>query len=538
MKKTFLTCMAVVALLAIASGAGAITCTVDGRPAATLLVPYFAVSLNADATVKSGTPDSFDTLIAIGNASSAPMIAHVNVFNERSVLVLDFNVALTGFDVQTWRMSDVISGLLPSTPINASHVGPDVTVDPSPDDACQRNPASVVYPNPNGFLRVKPANAALSATPDDNALATTAYPIPAFAANSTFAQQVIDSLDGADPGGPGSTSGTDDQIGCGTTLPGPVDGVTNGSAVGYITIDHANYCNLSNPSDPNYYAFDAIGNENNLFGDVIFLNGAGVGTFGQAAVAIESDPEFSGANQSDLLRMRTFYARYWTPSTETLCANCTTGVSPTDLSVIAPWDEGVGDQREPLGLKYGARYFQGSGIDSHFTVWRASAFGLADLTDGGACDVVEPVVQLNFFDEDENGVSQVGPGPCPSPCRTPPPPTFNFPFETNRRIASDFTLPTPLPGGGPNVGWVSMEFTNLTDGTSLDQAWVEYEFTGAGAFISAHFAGFQLNPSNCEPVQGGFVSGVDFLPVTPVIPGGPSAGPCATITDACVGTGP
>ncbi len=93
MKKTLLTCMAVLALFAIAGSASAITCTIDERPAATLLVPRFAVSLNADATVNRGpvvnpqseqAEDPFDTLITIGNASSAPMIAHVSVFNQRS----------------------------------------------------------------------------------------------------------------------------------------------------------------------------------------------------------------------------------------------------------------------------------------------------------------------------------------------------------------------------------------------------------------------------------------------------------------------
>ena len=66
MKKTFLTCMAVLALFAIAGSASAITCTIDQRPAATLLVPYFAVSLTdprhrADRQT-AARPDSFDTL--------------------------------------------------------------------------------------------------------------------------------------------------------------------------------------------------------------------------------------------------------------------------------------------------------------------------------------------------------------------------------------------------------------------------------------------------------------------------------------------
>jgi hypothetical protein len=527
MKKVFLTCMAVVALLAIASGASAITCTVDARPAATLLIPYFAVSLNPDASIKSGTPDSVDTLVAIGNASSAPMIAHVSVFNERSVFILDFNVALTGFDVQTWRMSDVLTGLLPSTPIDKTHTGPDTSIDPF-DDVCQRNvgdgtsahPPAPVYPLPGGFIRVRPL---VPATNNDNTLASAAYFIPAFQANSSFAKAILDSLDGTDP------NGDYDSIGC---FDDSVDGVTNGTAVGYVTVDMANYCNNSNPSDPNYYLRDAIGMENNLFGDVIFLNGAGVGTYGQAAVAIESDPSFSGANQADDFRSRTFYVRYWVPSTETFCTNCSPGLAGpcpnvNFLDCNAIWDAGNGDEREPLGLRYAARYFQGSGIDSFFYVWRAS-LGTTDgvdlrgpfsTTGVPQCTDTEPNVVVTFFDEDENGVV-VTTGPCPSGfiCN-PPPATAQFPLETQKVAIAGQTLPQPQPGG-PNVGWAVLDFVNLSSGTSLDQAWVEYQFQGAGAFISAHFTGIQLDPSNCEPL--GYTPGIDFVPVNPTVPGGPS----------------
>jgi hypothetical protein len=503
MKKTLLTCMAVLALFAIAGSASAITCTIDQRPAATLLVPRFAVSLNQDATVLRDTPASFDTLITIGNASSAPMIAHVSVFNQRSTLVLDFNVALTGFDIQSWRMSDVISGLLPSTPINVFHEGPDTSVDPSPEDACQRNPLSAVYPSAGGYLRVKPATAALSATTDDPILATTAYPIPALPPNGTFVKQIIDSLDL-----------TDDALGCDDST---VDGITAGAAVGYVTVDHANYCNLSNPSDENYYIFNAMGNENNLYGDIIFISGEGVGTYGASAIAIESDPSFAGSAQS-VLRTRTFYARYWDPLSVDFapCSNCGNGNPEQDLLISSPWNVGIGDQREPLGLKWAARYFTNAAVISNITVWRASAGALADLTGspGTACTDVEPTVQLNFFDEDENGVSQIGPGPCPSPCSTPPPPTFNFPLETNVAVVTDFTLPPPE--NGVNAGWVSMDFNNPTEGTVLDQAYVSYQFNGGAAFISAHVPGVQLDPSACEPL--GLIGLVN--PVIPAIPGG------------------
>src|SRR3982750_1249915 len=104
MKKTLVTCAVLVALFAVAGSASAVTCTVDQRPAATLLVPYFQVTFNPDGSPQTTTSPALaaalDTIVTIGNASAAPTIAHVSVFNDRSVLVLDFNIALTGFDIQ------------------------------------------------------------------------------------------------------------------------------------------------------------------------------------------------------------------------------------------------------------------------------------------------------------------------------------------------------------------------------------------------------------------------------------------------------
>src|SRR5215467_8075956 len=197
MKKTFLTCMAVVALLAIAASAGAITCTIDQRPSATLLIPYFQATFNTDGTIQGTGASALDTLVTIGNASSAPMIAHVSVFSERTELVLDFNIALTGFDIQSFSVASVLRGNLPQTPINTGHVSNvkdsnQVTIT---GDVCQRNSSAPVYngvpPFYNGgFLRVRPTS---PANPLDNSLATAQYPAGPFA--SAFLFQVLDSLD-------------------------------------------------------------------------------------------------------------------------------------------------------------------------------------------------------------------------------------------------------------------------------------------------------------------------------------------------------
>jgi hypothetical protein len=234
MKKTLLTCLAIVAVFAIASSASAVTCTIDQRPAATLLVPYFQVSFDDDGNVITTGLGARDTIVTIGNASSAPMIAHVNVYNRFSQLVLDFNVALTGFDIQAMRISDIITGHLPNTPVDADG-------DPF-GDVCQRA-GGEVYPDPDGFLRVNPL---VPATPLDNTLATTEYNQVFFSVANQLREDCFGDLDAL--------------------------------AIGYIVIDHANYCNLSDPTDANYYYNNALGNENNLFGEIIFTSGEGIPT--------------------------------------------------------------------------------------------------------------------------------------------------------------------------------------------------------------------------------------------------------------------
>jgi hypothetical protein len=463
MKKTLFTCLAIAALLAVASSAGAVTCTVDQRPAATLLVPYFQVSYNADGTLNPTGPLSRDTIVTIANASSAPMVAHVNVFDRESVLRLDFNIALTGYDVQAMRMSDVLSGILPAS---GDTVGFDV---------CQRA-GGAVYPAPDGFLRVFPL---APATPTDNQLATTDYPVPAF--------------------GPG--------FGLIDNLRTNCDGDLDLLAIGYIVIDHANYCNLSNPTDTAYYTNDAIGMENNLWGEIIFTSGTGLPTYAMSTVNIEADDDFGTIAQGTATPVRTFYAIYWNPGNNSgdnppgSCPNCGSGDPDTDLLISAPWDIGYGDQREPLGLKWAARWFDlGTTVTSFFRVWRSSVTG-------GDCVFSEPTVALTFYDEDENIVQQ---GRCPSPCTQP---TFNFPLETQQRNITDFSHPTGV------AGWVNMAFLNASGGDVFDQAWVDYSFEGSIALETILVPGTQLDPSTCNPLGYEAVTAT-VLPVIPSVPTG------------------
>jgi hypothetical protein len=522
MKKTLVTCLAVVALFAIASSAVAITCTVDKRPAATLLVPYFASSFNTD-----GSPDGtgVDTIVTIANASDAPMIAHVNVFNKRSELVLDFNIALTGFDVQSMRMSGILSGHLPTTG--------DFDTKGNLIDACQRNTSECTI---NGwpFLRIGSSPCSVGtllpspATGFDNKQATTLYPPGGtFSFADAFGQQVIDSLDQ-----------TSDTNAC-----GGVDGVIIGPLEGYVAIDAVNYCTVSDPTDPNYYIDQALSFENNLWGDVIFETGTGIATYAGSLVHVEADTNqgtMTGDDEDGLVQdfhtdpascpttpcvpnTRTFYARYVTPAAINSTPN-------PGINNNAPWNKGGwGDMREPLGLKFAARWANDStnGVTSNFSVWRASANELTNLLNSfestgkaGGCKDVEPVVSLTFWDEDENRTTT---GPCPSPCQST---TFNFPYETQHTNITAFAGALPAAP----FGWANMEFANNNAFSgvdnfigSYDQAYVLYDMEGPAAFLSFQDNAAQLDPSACNPigVPMGNDNGVFPAGVLPHIPGDP-----------------
>src|SRR6187549_2594512 len=107
MKKLCL-CLALVSLLGLGGQAFAVIGTIDDVPAATLLLPYFEVDLNSTSGV--------NTLFSINNASASAALAHVTVWSDQSIPVLDFDVYLTGYDIQTISLREVLqNGNLPRT---------------------------------------------------------------------------------------------------------------------------------------------------------------------------------------------------------------------------------------------------------------------------------------------------------------------------------------------------------------------------------------------------------------------------------------
>jgi len=258
MKKTAL-CLALLGLLALGGQALAVICAIDEVPAATLLLPYFAV----DYTSADGSGQN--TLFSINNASATAVLAHVVVWSDLSVPVLDFNVYLTGYDVQTINLWDILhSGNLPQT----ASAGQDPTDTISPKGSFSQD---INFASCSGLL-----------------------PPPQLPAD--FVAHLQNSLSGR----------------ASTVFGGLCAGRNLGDNVarGYITVDTVNNCTLRFPGDPGYFGGDATF-QNVLWGDYYQVNSAANFADGNPLVHIEAsttNPETSTTN------FYTFYGRYDTPA--------------------------------------------------------------------------------------------------------------------------------------------------------------------------------------------------------------------------------
>jgi hypothetical protein len=227
------------------------------EPAATLLLPFFEQDLS--------NPNGPTTLLSINNASNQGVLAHVSIWSDLSVPIINFNIYLTGYDVQTINLRDIlVNGVLPQT----ASTGQDPNDTISPKGARSQD---VNFPSCNGLL-----------------------PLPALPAS--FVQHLQLSLTG-------KPSPVLNNLCAGRNLGDNI-------ARGYITVDAVNGCTLRFPGDVGYFSAGGKGdasNQNVLWGDYIYVNpatGAAEGNPLVHIVADASDPETSTPGRY------TFYGRY------------------------------------------------------------------------------------------------------------------------------------------------------------------------------------------------------------------------------------
>lgn len=247
-------------LAAVPASAGVLegNCRVADQPAATLLIPYFEVDLSDAA--------GMTTLASVNNASQRPALARVVLWTDWGVPTLAFDLYLTGYDVQTLNVRDLLQGKLPATGPDASSVG--LLSDKDTIFAGCAGGAGGIAPN-------------LDAT-------ETAW------------------LRAAHTGQPVAASPT-------SQCAGSAGGGAN-KAIGYITIDSVNRCTprtvstiVNTPAHATYFADGGTGvanNSNVLWGDYYYVSSRRNTAESQAAVAIVADADVFQPGDY------TFYGRY------------------------------------------------------------------------------------------------------------------------------------------------------------------------------------------------------------------------------------
>jgi len=528
-------------LLAVAGTGYAVTCAYDNVPAATLLVPYWKVTMNAVNPALPSTPLT-DTLVGIVNVSAPGVIAHVTVWTKYSRAVLDFNVPLTGKDVAYFRMSQILNGnlnvnaLTQITPI-ADPCGIDLSVNPPtylPDLGFGAS-QYIRFSNPE-------ANQVSSHTGDAwgsiSQYATPAYP--------GFQARVWDSLDeSGDITFADATTNIIDTDNPACLKPTSTsDGVFSGSFSGYLTIDVVNFCTNFFPSDPQTYTYDAIATAgwgptytpNVLIGDVFFIDNAAVAgnISGDQAVPLEFDSRLVSNTG-----VKTFYGKY---VKSIVAADCTvmTENNGTPCATFSPAAfQFAGDGREPLGDRYGFRYFANaaSNLQTWITVWRSDKYATTAGTTPSTNDLcgwlnataahklltgfndVAHQITAHVYDDDEKSYQSQGCG-GPSGCQPGPPSVPYVYLETQRiNLSAGAVAFNPVGYVG---GWADLQFrgtsTDAITTTTLlqNQAWVGVEHTSPGAFVSVGYAAANLNNQfNCIPTTVPFTEAGNT--VTPVV---------------------
>jgi hypothetical protein len=242
----------ILSLLAVNGRAFAVIGTIDTVPAATLLLPYFEVDITH--------PDGLDTLFSINNAGAGAVLAHVTIWTDQSIPAMNFDVYLTGYDVQTLSLRDIlVNGNLPATAPRGQ--------DPL-DRISPRGPFSqdVDLASCSGLL------------PYQNLHVSTEMRAHVQAWLQGRRSPLTDNCAGSRQ-------------------------LDEGILRGYVTIDTVSACNLFFPSSWAEYG-PLVTHQNVLWGDVFYVNPAERFAHGETLVHIEACP--TCFTQGD----HTFYGRY------------------------------------------------------------------------------------------------------------------------------------------------------------------------------------------------------------------------------------
>jgi hypothetical protein len=342
------TLLALAGLLCLGGTAMAELGTLDNVPAATLLIPRFEVDLN-DA-------GGLTTLFSVNNASDESVVAHVTLWTEWWVPIIDFDIYLTGYDVQTVNVRDIFNGDLPNT-------GPANTISPRG-----------LYSGPHDDFG-STCSTVLGVQPNYGPLSASFRTLLAQA----FTGQPVTAFDGLCTSAPGD----------------PI-------ARGYITIDSVSACSQEFPSNSGYFVDGGLGvanNNNVLWGDYFLVDPANNFAQGFSSVHIEADSIYLGVDAG---------------SCDTVDRNPTTFY----CTLRNPVTEAGEDNREGLPSIYGTRYVSGgvfTGGTSLIVYRDKNGTGAGAPVNCAVGPTPTGQNQIVVFDEEENPRTFIVGGPSGEP---------------------------------------------------------------------------------------------------------------------------
>lgn len=451
--------LALLSLVALGGPAVAEIGTIDAVPAATLLLPYFECELDDNLAPAA---NGVTTLFSINNASATAQLAHVTLWTDESIPTLDFDVYLTGYDVQTINVCDIFKGNLP------------VTAD------LARDPSDTISPSPTNTMEAT--------------FATCAGRLPY--TNPVLGSTLLNHIRNAHTGGPSTVFG------------GRCSGFDHGDTVarGYITVDVTTQCSLDFPSSPAYFT-GVADYDNVLWGDYFHVNGAENFAHGETLVHIEACTPGNGYN-----------GFVGTGTAGVNACPFATG----DYTFYGRYVGATGaDQREALSTTFAARYLNGAGFTggTDLVVWRDSktAPGAPGAPNGpftcGNNATWFPLNQADVvaFDEQENSTDLCFEGDNVSPpiggadtC---------FPLETQRVSLQGGNTAGDDPTPPYTFGWLFLNLNTTVAGGLYNptaQAWVTTIMDASGRF-SVGYDAVQLDQAN-ETFQSAAPSGVLIRP--------------------------
>jgi len=491
MKRFLTVALMGVLALGLTSAVFANVCSFDAVPAATLLFPF--VPYDYDGGFEGQT-----TLFSITNVSDEAQIVHVTIWTDYSVAILDFNVVLTGYDVITMNIRDIMgSGILPG-PLTGDTIWEFGNDGAEPFDDGPISSINELYNPTLSYMD------GLLPDPEETRSYLDCDPTTWIASPNNYTEAIPASIINTFRGYvESSMTVSRSYLNCAgalTTIDPSTWFITrsDGPAWMYVTADVVNTCNKDLPDSDglSYFAPATISYDNVLVGDQIWL--AADTRFSEAdnAVHLEADV-FIDTTNTDNGDETTFYHRY---------------------TVDAGGVQAFSDFREPLPTAWHMRYqwLPAAGINTWIRAWKGGTnFAINEdlnaVLSGAAATALyaESCLAYTYYawDMDEN-VNSVTSDEFPwsggpdDPVR--PVPNL-FPLETQEVEVDQLFLVGEADGDA--FGWLLFVWprsnTDIVGGTlTVDQyqTWMGVKYSGFGDYTAA-MSGAVMANYNCDDTE-------------------------------------